>query len=283
MGEREHATELAAAAVQAIRGEDGGGLEMLKELDATKDSNELKRKDVFFSSKNLKQSVEDCYVLNVDIMGIGCLMKRSFNQSLIVMGKFHAAMAEELARNALGFFAVPVIDGAYVASPSLAKMINFTCRLYTRLGTLLTKEREAGRFLIRGGLSYGSIFKGAYLPPNANNALANATAYKSQLLFGTPLSFAHDGESLAPPFGVFIDELARNAAFKICADERPPLSGTLYYWCRKNEVLRKEIAGTIKNYFQYAREHSLELMYDDKKIDEHEKAAGQYWGFEVKK
>lgn len=78
-------------------------------------------------------------------------MKRSFNQSIIVMGKFHAAMAEELARNALHIFAVPVIDGAYVTSDSLPKIIDFIRRLYTRLGTLLTKEHTRISYL---GLSY---------------------------------------------------------------------------------------------------------------------------------
>lgn len=255
---------------------------MNTEHDANNDLGVPKRKDVFFSNKHLSQSVEKCYVLSVDIMGIGCLMKRSFNQSLIIMGKFHAAMAEELARNALHIFAVPVIDGAYVTSDSVPKILDFIRRLYTRLGTLLTKERENGRFLIRGGLSYGPIFKGAYLPPDANNALANATAYKSQLLFGTPLSLAHEGEAKAPPFGVFIDESARIAALENCQGKQPRISGLWYDWCHRSVSLRKAIAEAIKQYFQYARGQSLPLDYDEKKLDEHEKAAGQYWGFDWK-
>ena len=143
-------------------------------------------------------------------------------------------------------------------------------------------EDEKGRFIIRGGLAFGLVFKGAYLPPDANNALANATAYKSQLLFGTPLAFAHEAESKAPPLGVFIDESARTAALENRQGKQPQLSGLWYDWCHKNSSLRKSTTDAIKAYFQYAREHNLSLDYDESKIDEHEKAAGQYWGFDWK-
>ena len=229
---------------------------------------DLHLNDVYFNVDKMSVTKTQ-FVFFVDIMGMKATMLRSFAKSTIFMGKMHCAI-RGLQNGNSSIKVYPVMDGAYIVSNDLEKMIEFIRNLFTRLGKVfVSTEKIEDCFLVRGCLSFGPVIGGDEINDKVNKQLAEDAAYKSKLLFGFPMILAFNGEVKAPPFGVYLDTTVRVA-------ENRKLSGIWYRWC-KDEVLKKGIIKGLSNYFQWAKNSSLELTYDEERMAYHEKMANQYW------
>ena len=225
--------------------------------------------DIHFDIEKLDSDYH-CYVLFVDIMGMKTTMLRSFSQSTIFMGKLHCAL-NDLQYKFRAIKIYPVMDGAYIVSKEREAMVGFIKYLFKYLGEVfVSANKPENCFLVRGCLAFGPMIDGELIDKGVNRQLAENVEYKNKLLFGFPMILAYNGERKAPPFGIYLDTTVRVAANR-------ELSGIWYKWC-KDMVLKEKIQNGLKSYFQWAKSKSLELMYDEDKIENHEKLSTQYWG-----
>lgn len=223
--------------------------------------------DVFFDASEL--TVKPAYVSFVDIMGMATAMEWSLQKGANFMGRFHAILLG-LKESAHGCRMYPVMDGAYIIASQYDDLLKFIKALFTRVGKVFVKADVCESFLIRGSIAYGEIVSGMDITPAVNRELAADKDYKSSLLMGIAVARAFQCVSKAPPFGIYIDNSIR-------ATHTTRISGIWYQWCRQAD-LTNEMKNKIAKYFNWARDCSELLMYDDEKIAKHFKLAMQYWG-----
>lgn len=234
---------------------------------------ETRNRDIYFNTDKLGD-FENLYVFYVDIMGMKTIMYRSFSKSTIFMGKLHCALVEASTRIP-DVVVYPVMDGAYVSAKKYGDICAFITDLYMRLGRVFVETKNIDEcFLIRGCLAYGPIITGSAITCEVSRALNDAGegAYKKHLLFGFPVVLAAKGEEQCPPFGVYFDITVRTAKDNNAA-------GIWYKWC-SDTSLAVAMRDHMKKYYQYARSHNVELMYDMKRLEDHSQKAMQLWGYE---
>ena len=229
-------------------------------------------RDIYFNTNKLGD-FENLYVFYVDIMGMKTIMYRSFSKSTIFMGKLHCALVEASTR-VPNVVVYPVMDGAYVSAKKYGDICAFITDLYMRLGRVFVETKNIDEcFLIRGSLAYGPIITGTAITCDVNRTLNDAGegTYKKHLLFGFPVVLAAKGEEQCPPFGVYFDITVRTAKDNNAA-------GIWYKWC-SDTSLAAAMRDHMKKYYQYARSHNVELMYDVKRLEDHNQKAMQLWGY----
>lgn len=227
--------------------------------------------DVFFGAKALKMDVPQ-YVLFVDIMGIRTTMFRSFSKSAIFIGKLHSVIVALKSRYVMKVF--PVMDGAYILCEDLNILKKVISELYMKLGWIFVNtQNDEDRFIIRGGLAYGTVVLGDSIDEKVSIDLNNDSAYKQTLLFGLPMVQAFNAEQDAPPFGCGIDVTVRNVAVK-------DMSGIWYKWCNDGNELNRQIKKKLKSYYKWLERKNLELLYKDERLNVHKKRCEQYWCIE---
>lgn len=236
---------------------------------SSKGTDAIERKDPYFNAGKLK-SLDNQYVLYIDVMGMKTTMYRSFERSAIFMGKLHVVLVE-VSEQVQGVSVYPVMDGAYVTARQYGQISEFIKILYTRLGRVFVETKNLAEcFIVRAGLAYGPIVTGDSIGEEVSPVLNEKADYKKHLLFGFPVVLAAIGEESAPPFGVYLDVTVRTAA-------GTNLAGIWFKWC-SDPLLRSSMGNQMENYYKYAESHSEELKYDEKKIEEHKRKAVQFWG-----
>ena len=227
--------------------------------------------DVYVGNASIMPSGR-AYVFFVDIMGMKTTMFRSYFRGTVFMCKLHSILLKTQSEHT-GVRLYPVMDGAYVVSKEWKEMCEFIGDVYTRLARIFVLTENVDEcFLVRGALAYGPVLTGSEITAAVNHDLCSDENYKCQLMVGYPMISANEGEHKAPPFGVYIDESVRS---ELC----PRVAGVWYKWCRC-ESLRQAIAKKCREYFIWARDCSVELLYPENKIQEHEKTARQFWKFD---
>lgn len=217
------------------------------------------------------------YVAWLDIMGASAAMRRSLPMSTNFVMKLHIACQTASKRpgyDRLELF--PVIDGVYIASPTLRVMRYFLKDVMSQLAlTFVFEEEQKFRFMVRGALAYGSISKGSALQ-NINVNL-DAT-YTKHIVLGSPLSQAHDDERNAPPFGIFTSESAR----MFSPEGQQPLQGVhLKWWSVGNDPKDNELLQHLKiaihQWYAWAEKHPESLMYDPSRMKAHRALFDEYF------
>lgn len=229
--------------------------------------------DEYFNVNEMANIVEDRFVFFVDIMGMKNAMFRSFKRSAIFIGKFHSCVlrSSEGCKNVDVF---PVMDGVYVVAEEYNEIKKFIESLYNRLSRIFVlSEKNCERFIVRGGLSYGPVVVGSKIGDTESEMLAKNGEYKNKLLFGFPVVLAYEGETKAPPFGVYLDVTIR-------IKMRDSVSGVWLRWCQCDSLF-SALSKETELYFSWATEHSKELNYEEKKINEHKEIAKQFFNKEI--
>ncbi len=67
------------------------------------------------------------------------------------------------------------------------------------------EQTEEHRFLVRAGIAFGPFIAPIQMA-NANRNFERNLAYMQSVFVGCPLNWAYEGESEAPPFGIYIDQ-----------------------------------------------------------------------------
>ena len=224
------------------------------------------RKTIYFNGKKLPQPQQK-YVCWIDIMGIKNIMSESIQQSANFIFKLHIALLES-KKNLDNISLYPLMDGAYILSPTQGEITTFLTRTLTKLAVTFTEEQEhQHRFLVRGALAFGPVYEGVNMDNSASRIFAEHEQYKSRLMVGLPIIQAFTNEKKAPPFSIYICESARAFAPK---NE----IGFAYRWFRcltsdrtSNGFDYDNFVKAGEEYFEYARKNAQLLEYD--KYEEH--------------
>ena len=211
------------------------------------------------------------YVAWLDVMGVQSIMSRSLPISANFILKFHLAA---LSARQTGVELFPVMDGLYAVAAEQEPLKVFLRRLYHCLAQSFSSTAEDKHvFVVRGGLAYGPIVKGADVPPEAAPGLASESAYARTLLLGMPVIQAHVGEAQAPPFGVFVGESAR--AFAPAGAK--PFNEVWWRWFEPSDrAVAKKLRKRLSQYYAWCESNSRSLLYDSARIEAHRSTAEQF-------
>lgn len=232
-----------------------------------------KRDVPYFDASDL--TPEYYYVGRLDMMGARAAMTRSVGVSGNFIGKLHVAMLEA-PRAALAAL-VPTVDGAYIVAKERDVVLDhMRAALRSLAKSFVNGENRYRQFVVRGGLAYGPVVLGASLE-SASDCLAHPAnaAYRDSILIGTPVVQAYEVEEKAPPFGVRVDMSARTFA----SDGKPFGSAYWRWWKQDNAdaALASKLKEKLRKYFEFMREHAIELDYPPDAIARHEQLTNEYF------
>lgn len=247
-------------------------------VDEGKDRRRPDTRGIFFDSLYLPEPHYD-YVCWLDVMGTANQMLRSLPISANFIYKLQCAVleaGEEIGLGRAGVRLYPVVDGIYITSPRrmpLEKLVNQAlCRIAL---TFLNEEKPFHQFLVRGAVSFGPVYHGCDLPPEASYTLSNHNVIRDSMLMGLPMAQAYQEEREAPPFGIAVHASAR--AFAPDADR--PFRFVWLNWfdyCDpKVDSLR--LLEKLRKYFSWQLDHSTVTGYQEDRIRRHLRLATEYF------
>lgn len=224
----------------------------------------------YFNADELP-SPSNHYVAWLDVMGVESIMSRSLPVSANFIFKFHS-IALDVQPSGLDIY--PVMDGIYAIAAGQDPVKRFLRALFERLADVFVGEKEdKHKFLVRGGLAYGPIVRGADVTKDAAPSVASNPSYAGTLLLGMPIIQAHQGEGKAPPFGVFVSESARAFAPSLTS----PFNEVWWRWFEPtNHGLAVALRGSLEAYYAWCDQHSLPILYDSPRIEAHRTMARQF-------
>jgi hypothetical protein len=211
------------------------------------------------------------YVAWLDVMGVQSIMSRSLSMSANFILKFHAAALESRTS---GVEVFPVMDGLYAVASEQSTLKLFISSVMVRLAnTCISEKEDKYRFVVRGGLAYGSIIRGVDVSKSAAPTIAGDPAYASTLLLGMPVIQAHVSERLAPPFGIFVNESARGFA----SPKSGPFVEVWWHWFEPgSHELAVNLRHCLEAYYAWCAKHPLLLLYDAPRIAVHLEMTRQF-------
>jgi hypothetical protein len=211
------------------------------------------------------------YVLWLDIMGIQSIMSRSLPISANFIFKFHSA-ALQANRDFVEIY--PVMDGLYAVTDNQDHLRAFVKGFYEMVArAFISEDEHRHRFVVRGGMAYGPTIKGAGVSAEASPTVGANPDYAKTVLLGMPVIQAHTGDRDAPPFGVFVNESAR--AFGPLRTR--PFNETWWRWYDPDQhELAVELRAALDDYYGWCMLHSLPILYEKIKIEDHQEKAHQY-------
>lgn len=222
---------------------------------------------------------DDYYVGRLDMMGARAAMARSVRVAGNFIGKLHVAMLEA-PRDDLAAL-IPTIDGAYIVSKTKdAVLSHMRVAIRSLARAFVAADNRYRQSIVRGGLAYGPIVLGSSLT-DASECLGSPqnAAYRDSILLGIPVVQAYEVEEQAPPFGVRVHTSARTFS----PDGTQPLNSTYWRWWKstgatqQDSSLAAKLKVSVRKYFEFMREHEVELDYPSSAIDKHEKLAKEYF------
>lgn len=224
------------------------------------------------------------YVAWLDIMGAGELMRVSHVSAAIAIGHFHSIVL--LARDTLQFTGeiYPLVDGIYITSEN-RHQIQSLIKLVFKLSAVdfIIQEKFSHLRIIRGSISFGQVIDGSILKEASNILSDNFAEHTGKVLLGAPLALAYKAENSAAPFGVWVDESAR----QFCPPGGRTIRCTNWPWWSypsyKDDVdadcedIEKMLAEKLKEYFSWCKNNSISIMYDPTRMADHRDRANQYF------
>ncbi len=212
------------------------------------------------------------YVAWLDVMGIRAAMSRSLSITANFVFKLHIAALEAPHQN-LSLY--PVMDGMYVVADRKRDLTGFLSYVFERLANAFVAEPELHhRFVAKAAVAFGPVIHGVDVPRDASWTLDDAGDYKGALLLGMPMVQAVQGESKAPPFGVYIHESAR--AFATNPDQ--PFTQVWWRWWRTDQaLLRDGMRDALTAYYDWAEKHHSSIEYNSERLQVHRGMATEYF------
>lgn len=234
--------------------------------------------DVFFNERKLPKSKKE-YVAFIDIMGTRTHMKKSVRETANFIFKLHSAIISAWREKPYkNVFVYPVMDGAYITTSNKRDMINILVRIYRSLSlNYLSETKLAFLYLVRGAVAYGDVVHGHNIPYEASKAFEMNLGYKDNLLLGSAMIAAYDGEGKAAPFGIYIDDSAikhpgnESGAFR--ADWKWFNDGSL----KIEDTLPQRLSEMIQDHLDSMSDKKHPLHYSEEKIYAHKELVKEYF------
>jgi hypothetical protein len=237
------------------------------------------------------------YIAWCDGMGIGQALGSSLDRAANFIFKIHGAFSNALGRLSPGHAVriYPLMDGMYLTTPNRS---HFQQALRAALCDLadefINTKRFSHRFMVRGGIAFGATMHGSDVPEDAfvhgigtPNESANREAFRSshlnqsrsQLLLGAGMVPAYSAESLAPPFGFYVDDSALNIPQLV----NPRVKGfpsKLWRWWSPNhhsKAKAQQLWSALQSHYDEAAQRSREIGYPKESIQKHRERAIEYF------
>jgi len=246
---------------------------------------QLSKERPYFDLRAIKD-IEAKYVCWLDIMGFANFLSISSNKAAIFVGKLHEAILRSKDKTGFSGYIYPIIDGCYVTCDNKRELFSLLKSIYRMLSLQFILEKQYDhKFLVRSCVAFGEVVEGHDLI-SASNKFSESDfnrEYISKVLFGVPLWLANSGEKLASPYGVWIDNSARQFA----PFGHSPIRMASWKWWRHrtdisdvddycDQIIEDLSAGVIK-YFEWCLDNFHSLNYPKDKILHHKTIAQQYF------
>lgn len=234
------------------------------------------------------------YVLWCDGMGTGEALSNSLRSAANFIFKLHRALAEAVGSQS-DVHVYPLMDGMYVTASKRQVIQDMIRDAFVRLGQEFNLHDDVTRhFLVRGGVAYGATIHGADVSEDAfvpgvgtkfeaanRKAFAKSTlnTTRSQLLLSSAMTMAYRVESLAPPFGVFVDDSALSMPQTVDGRDKG-FPSRMWRWWEKDATARTvatQLATKVDAYFSEVSERTRELAYPAESLSKHKAAYEEYF------
>lgn len=227
------------------------------------------------------------YVAWVDIMGSGQLMRKSHVKSAIAIGHFNSTVLTAASKLKFTGEIYPLVDGIYITTENrthLQTLLKYIMKLNAINFLISTSKNVDDHRLVRGAIAFGQVIEGKDLKGSAR-IFDDWPEYTKNILLGAPLALANSAERMAAPFGIWVDESARQFAPNL--DGAATLRWTNWEWWNypsgNNEVdddckdIEKMLAEKIRKYFEWSKDNHIMMMYDKNRLEDHMERARQYF------
>jgi hypothetical protein len=183
------------------------------------------------------------------------------------------------------------MDGMYITSPRRNEIQSVLSRSFIELAEeFLSRNEMIHRFLVRGAIAYGPTLHGSDIDeraflPNANRRARdtfNASQLNStrqRLLLSPAMVSAYKAESLAPPFGIYVDASALSIPQLVDgADSGFP--NIIWKWWRLGDR-SFDVAGRLwpelNRYYDEAVRNGRAMGYPQESAKKHSAWAAEYF------
>jgi hypothetical protein len=229
--------------------------------------------DPWFGPQHLPNEGEDVFVAWVDLMGIADSMSRSYEGSATNVGKLYVSVAEN--ENIEDISVYPMVDGLYLLCADGDKLKSMLSDIFFRFAKV-TYERDSDirddygpwlGFLIRGGISRGTIYHGSDVDPSGDTSLANVP-WLNNVPFGKPIANAHYVERAKSPYSITIHESATD-------------SPGYWRWYKDiDQSIESDVVDYLQSHFTWAMDNIDDIMYEEENLHHHAGQAEEYFELE---
>ena len=248
---------------------------------------------LYFNASELPDPTGE-YVFWCDGMGTGGALSKSLSHASNFVFKLHRAFGEA-ADSVVGVKLYPLMDGMYVTSQSRDTIQTVIRRAYVELAKEFCDHKDVNKhFLVRGAVAYGTTLHGSDIPDsafatgNARTRPANLKKFqqsqlnetRSNLLLSSVMGIAYRDESLAPPFGVYVNETAMSTP-QLVDQHDNGFPSHLWFWWRNDRnatTVAKKLAPEIIKYFEQAEKRTKDINYSIDAIKRHRSSLPEYFG-----
>ncbi|MFO3390740.1 hypothetical protein SC042_10940 [Legionella pneumophila serogroup 1] len=138
------------------------------------------------------QNAKYQYVAFIDIMGIISTFERSRDTAMIFILRFHSVISQLIARGKIDKMITynPFNDGCFLTADDSKVLLDLIKNVFIEISKIFIDEKEhKKKFIIRGGLTRGTILHGTDIPGNVKNFIIGDN-YKQRFLLGQPIAQA---------------------------------------------------------------------------------------------
>jgi hypothetical protein len=227
------------------------------------------------------------YVAWIDIMGSSQLMRKSHVKSAIAIGHFNSSVLTAAADISFPGEIYPLVDGVYITTDNrthLQTILKYIMKLNAINFLLCNSKNTDDHRIVRGAIAFGQVIEGKDLVGSAR-IFDEWPEYTKNILLGAPLALAHAAERSAAPFGIWVDESARQ--FSPNLDGAATLRWTNWQWWNypsKDPMIdddcidiEKMLSEKVKKYFDWCRDNYIMMMYDKNRLEDHAERARQFF------
>lgn len=251
---------------------------------------------LYFNSEFLPP-IKGEYLAWCDGMGTGQALGSSLHRAGNFIFKIHRAFWNAMGRlpDGHGVRIYPVMDGMYLTTPNRKRFQQVLRDALSDLASEFVATRDFfHRFLVRGGIAYGATMHGSDVSEDAfvrgigtAHEEANRQDFRDshlnrsrdRLLLGAAMVPAYAAESLAPPFGFYVDDSALSIPQLVDPLDKGFHSKFWRWWApnHPSTAITRQLWPVLWAQFGEADRRAREIGYPKESIQKHRDLALEYF------
>lgn len=217
----------------------------------------------FIDLKKLPDPIEE-YVAWIDIMGTKSVFEKTDKSPTLYILKLHACAESVIKGTDFNYY--PAVDGFFLTHKECNVLLVAVKNIFQQVAQGMINERNIEyRFMIRAGLSYGSVTHGKNInidDPKLSDKL------KKSLLFGKAVVAATEAEKGAPPFSINIDETSVDHFTPSLSNGLTRVNNHII-WFDIDFVDKDNFKKSIIEYYTWINKKPMWSNYDPEKMKKH--------------